>query len=537
MYGLFLRGKYRMLLTNIYTVAFCGLLVIGFLFRKNETAKKESIIDLWFCIAVALIAATFFTLFPLTKLYTYADSSVFIYIGKMMRQGLVPYRDLFDHKGILLYFIQYLGVSLCSDSFLGIWVLEVLHMVFTVWFLFKLSGMFSDDKVIRYISVIGVAVMCGMNTYEGGNFTEEYALPWIAFALYVFLKYFKNFSYRFYEIVCLGVGFAVVSLLRVNMVTVWIAFMPLVLIRMLYKRENKELLNCIVGFCIGIFLIYIPTLIYMLWNGCLKDFIECYILFNFGYSDGGSNFAAVTNAITECIRNLFWAFVAGIAAIFSNRKNKLFWLDVWVLVVTLYFSHMSGRFYQHYGMILLPMLLPLVTGAITTLYMILSLDEKIAFKMKLPGNKIMAGCFFLAVLAAFFLQFKWANLIREPMFQTGGVRELQEYLIQNTTQEDDVLIVGNDAKYYLLANRHTNNKYFYQTPPIKISNEIYQGFIEELERCLSDTIVVMGNKNACLERGDNLGQVYHYFEEQALQGKYHCQEFENYYIYTKEENK
>lgn len=526
-----------MLLTNIYIGAFCGLLGLGFLFRNNEAAQKEGVIDFCFCIAVALIAATFFSLFPLTKTYSYADSSVFIYIGKMMKQGMVPYRDLFDHKGILLYFIQYLGLTLYSDGFLGIWIIEVLHMVFTVWFLFKISGLFSQDKVIRYISVIAVAVMCGMNTYEGGNFTEEYALPWIAYALYVFLKYFKSFSYRFVEIVWLGVGFAVVALLRVNMVTVWIAFMPLVLVRMLYKRENKELLNCTLAFFIGILLICIPTFIYMLWSGCLKDFYECYIQFNFGYSDGGSNFTAVLYALKECFHNLFWAFLAGFLALVPNIKNRLFWLNAWVLFITLYFSHMSGRFYQHYGMILLPMLIPLVTGAITMLYKVLSLNEKITFKIMLPGKAIMLSCFCIAVLAAFILQYKWANLIREPMLQTGGVRALQEYLINNTTQEDDVLIVGNDVKYYLMSNRSTNNKYFYQTPPIKLSNEIYQGFRTELERCPSDTIVVMGNKDECLGRSDNLGQVYHYFEEQALQGKYRCQEFENYYIYTKEENK
>lgn len=522
-----------MLITNIYITAFCGLLAIGFLFRKNDTANVTKAVDIWFCIAAALIASTFFSLFPLTRTYTYADSSVFIYIGKMMKQGLVPYRDLFDHKGILLYFIQYLGLVPGADNFWGIWILEVLHMFGTVWFLFKISGLFTEDKIIRYLAVIAVAVMCGMNTYEGGNFTEEYALPWIAAALYIFLKYFKSFCYEFYEIVWLGVGFAVVSLLRVNMVTVWIAFMPLIVIYMLYKRSFKELFHCIAGFCAGIFLIYLPVLLYMLWTDCLQDFIDCYILFNFGYSDGGSNFLAVRSSIMECIRNLYWAFLAVLAAFIPYRKNRLFWLNTWALLITLYFSHMSGRFYQHYGMILLPMLISWMTGAITLLYDLFSWKGKLKFKIKFPGTWIMTGSFILAIFAAFFLQYKWANLIREPMLESGGVRQLQEYLIENTSKEDDVLIVGNDVKYYLLSDRATKNKYFYQTPPIKLNDEIYREFMKELKRCQSDTIVVMGEKTECLMREGNLGQVYHYLEEQALRGEYRCQEFENYYIYTK----
>ena len=214
-----------MLITKIYIAAFCILAAAGFLFRKNENHTISKTTDMIFCVAAAVIASTFFSTFPLTKTYTYTDSSVFIYIGKMMREGYVPYADLFDHKGILLYFIQYLGVLLSPDSLTGIWFLEVLNMIATSWLIFQIAGLFTEDRMVKYISVIAVVVMCGMNTFEGGNFTEEYALPWISLALYIFLKYFQNFEYRFKDIVWLGAGFAVIALLRVNMAAVWVAVM------------------------------------------------------------------------------------------------------------------------------------------------------------------------------------------------------------------------------------------------------------------------------------------------------------------------
>ena len=33
------------------------------------------------------------------------DSTVFLYIAKRMQEGRIPYADMFDHKGPLLYFI------------------------------------------------------------------------------------------------------------------------------------------------------------------------------------------------------------------------------------------------------------------------------------------------------------------------------------------------------------------------------------------------------------------------------------------------
>lgn len=521
------------MLNRIYLAAFWAILAVGFFFRKNGDESTSKAVDLWFCVTVALIAATFFTLFPLSKAYPLADSSVFIYIGKMMHQGFLPYTDLFDHKGILLYFIQYLGLFVGNGSYVGIWLLEAVNMVFTAVILFQISGLFTKDKMVRYLSLVAVLVMCGMKTYEGGNFTEEYALPWISLALYIFLKYFRNFTYNFRDIVWLGVGFAVVSLLRVNMAAIWVAVMPLILIRMIYKRQWKELGNCALGFVCGLAIIYIPVMIYLLLTGSLQDFIDCYMIFNLSYSEGGSNLMGVWSAISKGLANIPFAVAAFLISLWPNIKKRLYLLNLWILIVTLYFSHMSGRYYQHYGMILLPMLVVLFACALVNLYDILSLKEKINFKWKFPGNAIMLGGLTVVIAGAFFLQFKWSNLIHDALFQTDGMDVVQECILANSTEEDDVLIVGNDVKHYLLADRSTANKYFYQTPPIKISEEIYQGFMEELNRCQSDLIVVMGNKTECLEREDYLGQAYQYLEEQYQKGDYECEVYENFYAYKR----
>src|SRR5690349_12576094 len=48
------------------------------------------------------------------------DSSVFAYIGWAMHHGLRPYRDLWDHKGPVLYYLQFAGTSLSRTSTFGI---------------------------------------------------------------------------------------------------------------------------------------------------------------------------------------------------------------------------------------------------------------------------------------------------------------------------------------------------------------------------------------------------------------------------------
>lgn len=65
--------------------------------------------------ALLFIIATLFVVLFLTGAgfiykdrYGY-DSAIFMYVGKAMKFGYVPYRDLFDIKGPMLFLIQYIG--------------------------------------------------------------------------------------------------------------------------------------------------------------------------------------------------------------------------------------------------------------------------------------------------------------------------------------------------------------------------------------------------------------------------------------------
>lgn len=68
------------------------------------------------------------------------DSSVFKYIAYAMSKGQMPYKDIFDHKGPLLYLINYL--SLYISFWRGIWVVEFFFMLATVLCLFKILRLF-----------------------------------------------------------------------------------------------------------------------------------------------------------------------------------------------------------------------------------------------------------------------------------------------------------------------------------------------------------------------------------------------------------
>lgn len=68
------------------------------------------------------------------------DSSMFLYFGKGISEGLIPYKDMFDHKGIVLFFIQYIAnIVGLGNIFLGIFLVEAVFLLIALIFLYKTS--------------------------------------------------------------------------------------------------------------------------------------------------------------------------------------------------------------------------------------------------------------------------------------------------------------------------------------------------------------------------------------------------------------
>ena len=60
------------------------------------------------------------------------DSTIFYIIGKGMKHGFVPYIDLIDHKGIYIFFINYLGALISEYNHIGMFIVHLLIEYFTI---------------------------------------------------------------------------------------------------------------------------------------------------------------------------------------------------------------------------------------------------------------------------------------------------------------------------------------------------------------------------------------------------------------------
>ena len=479
---------------NLFYVVLCisvlMLQVFWFLFPSNcspvaVTSRERELLTFAVCsVFTALTASSFFRLFPGNALPPAEDSSVFLYIGKRMLEGKLPYRDLFDHKGPILYFIECLGLCLSHGKTDGVWILEVLNLLWTSALMFRLGLLAANNRSSCYLAVMMTVIVCGWKVWQGGNFTEEYALPWITMTALVFFRFFQTGSYRLRDIFMVGFSFAVVFLLRANMIAVWTAYLPLVLFFFLREKQYSNLGKCAALFVLGISAVFLPVLVWAEKSGVLPELWEDYILFNFSYT---GNAAEQGNSIFQTallFAGVVWpGTVAQLLCLVFDFRNRGQWLNALFFAISLLAASMSARGYYHYAIILLPSIVfPL------TIFFDLSgcVWCRLFKKSGVVDYRLILFSFFLVAATAFLYR----------MVSPGQLQENQavQILQDRTNTQDDVLVLGNNCYYYLEADRKTENRFFYQLPPLEISRELYIAFEEELDRHPPDAVLIPGEE-------------------------------------------
>ena len=97
---------------------------------------------------VALLSISFLLIyfFSYTTSFRYptsvGDSSVFQVVGKYWAEGIIPYKELFDHKGPLIFFIDAIGWMICPRA--GIMIPQIICMYITCLFLWRMIELYGN---------------------------------------------------------------------------------------------------------------------------------------------------------------------------------------------------------------------------------------------------------------------------------------------------------------------------------------------------------------------------------------------------------
>lgn len=412
-----------------------------------------------FVIFIFCIISSFFILFtsyassPLAKLIMGYDSAFFHVIGRGWNNGLIPYKDLFDHKGPLLFLFFKIADSI-SDGKYGLYIIETLFCCLSLYFTYKISSLFTKryfvSIFISVFSLIPFSISMG-----SGNLCEEYSLPFLLLPLYILLKYFllngDIYKHNYIHGFIYGFCFSCVIFIRATNFIVISGYI-LVIVYELCKTKNyiNLMLNIIFG-VLGMLVVIVPFSVYFISVNAFYDMWYGTILFNFKYTQ------TTGDIFKNCITSILWIvpslFCLLTSIVMVVRRNNLKLASA--NIISSCFSTLfllSGNMFDHYFLILVP-------------FFALSLSISIHFAYT---NKIMILVLILGIIgqiSAFSCYIPIINSQYSYYFTNDGDSEFY-FASKNISSiipiEDrsSVLGINVEPRFYLDSNILPEYKYF-----------------------------------------------------------------------------
>jgi hypothetical protein len=274
-------------------------------------------------------------------------------MGEGWKNGAIPGKDLFDSKGPLLHFIYLIGSYICPGK-IGIYILDSLFMYFSISMLIKIGKLITDSKLIIYTAT-SVFLILYYSIIGNGGTNEHYSLPFAIYPIFVSAKYFfKGGKITNINALLCGICFAIVSQIRLNNTAIIIGVCIALLYSLIRNKEFTALLKLAGFFVLGCIIIYIPLVIYFVYNDALNDMIYMSILYNIKYKQNWGGEMTLLKYRTNISHLLSCLLLPFLSYYYDKKSNsKSFALCFSISIITL-LTFVSGIGYKHYYIMQLP---------------------------------------------------------------------------------------------------------------------------------------------------------------------------------------
>lgn len=324
--------------------------------------KKNRILLLWSFLLSALFIGLASKSSPLYPMNDWVDVNCFFTVGRSILDGMVPYRDLYEQKGPVLYFAFALVSMFSRNSFVGVYLLEVVTYGLFLYFSGKLAKLYLGNSRTVFLLVAALAALVPISwSFTHGGSVEQLSLFMPVYGMYSVLRALRDKrALTFPEAFLNGIFAGIILWSKYTTLGFYLGLCLYVLIWYLSTKElRSQLLWTISYFVLGVCTISSVVLIYFMLNDAVDDLVKVYFYNNivlYPATVEGSRMDAVWSCLKAAIKqneSFGWLIHAGIFwLLFQLRKQ---WRAALMALLCFFGlaigTYWGGRGYDYYGLI------------------------------------------------------------------------------------------------------------------------------------------------------------------------------------------
>lgn len=416
------------------------------------------------------------------------DSSIFIYVARGLQHGIMPYRDVFDQKGFLIYLIDYVGVLI--GGVCGLWLLDGICLLIGIFIMWKIlqccigcipQGHEHESKI--RCSALGLILLFYHVVACGGNMPEMWIVVFAGMAWMLVVQSIVLSRVTVGALLGMGICLALIGLLKFNMLAVAVPVGIVALtdggrIGVKFKERVRNLFAVLVGLAV----VFVPVVIWFFVNDALDDFFEVYVIYNAKYASILREMRS--GNIFDYTGRAFWPVVFVVVVniyminVFHRKKERreidarpiwISWLNLLFLVISFGLILFSGASHRYYG--------PILPACIILIWFILN-----RFKLKPP---VTAGILIFCLLAVSGLAFMRNS--GDTKSQYIHLRDIGEKI--GLIGSNSVLVLGCDCHAYWVLDAWCPTRFPFQGTIGYCSQRYKQQIIDDIRSCKAEWIV------------------------------------------------
>lgn len=252
---------------------------------------------------------------PLYAFHDGNDVNWFLTMGRGIVNGKVPYKDLFEQKGIYLYLLFALNYLVTGNRLIVIYIAEIICGAAHLFAAYKILRLYlAHAQALGWTAACALVTFCAYAFWCGGGEVEEYMLPLLTYGVYVLLKSVKTGRpIHIGEAFVCGAFSAVIFWAKYSMLVLFGALAVCAFVDACIRRRVGLAFAYAGAFIAAFALFSVPALVYLGVNDALGDMWRIYILQNIVYT-GGDGLAGLLGEFAGglgemCLNPFMTAFV------------------------------------------------------------------------------------------------------------------------------------------------------------------------------------------------------------------------------------